>query len=85
MLEYGTSWAQIESVHVRGSGLINPARRQMDLKDKWRNLVRLVTTPGKSSRGADLTLHQRETIMAFLQRQSSAAALYGGAERAQTE
>ena len=28
---------------------------QVDLKDKWRNLVRLVTEPGKQARSIDLT------------------------------
>lgn len=31
----------------------------MDLKDKWRNLVRLVTEPGKQARSIDLTGKQQ--------------------------
>ena len=35
----------------------------MDLKDKWRNLVKLVTDPNKHARGMDLSEEQRQTIL----------------------
>jgi hypothetical protein len=36
---------------------------QVDLKDKWRNLVKLVTDPNKHARGMDLSEEQRQTIL----------------------
>lgn len=35
----------------------------MDLKDKWRNLVRTATNPGRHSRGLELTEQQRQDIL----------------------
>lgn len=37
------------------SCLLSNLLPQVDLKDKWRNLVRLVTEPGKQARSIDLT------------------------------
>lgn len=61
----GTSWTQIHTAYVR-SGRINERRTQMDLKDKWRNLVRLVTHPGRHSRGAELSNDQRQLILGIV-------------------
>uniref|UniRef100_A0A1D2A8J9 Uncharacterized protein n=1 Tax=Auxenochlorella protothecoides TaxID=3075 RepID=A0A1D2A8J9_AUXPR len=63
--EMGTSWTQIHTAYVR-SGRINERRTQMDLKDKWRNLVRLVTHPGRHSRGAELSNDQRQLILGIV-------------------
>lgn len=42
-----------------------PPRSQVDLKDKWRNLVRLVTEPGKQARSIDLTGKQQCPSLQF--------------------
>lgn len=36
---------------------------QVDLKDKWRNLVKLVTDPSKNARGLDLSEERKQTIL----------------------
>ncbi|GAB4822586.1 hypothetical protein N2152v2_009632 [Parachlorella kessleri] len=59
---FKTSWAQIYERYVV-TNKINSKRTQVDLKDKWRNLVKLVTDPNKHARGMDLSEDQRQTIL----------------------
>ena len=49
-----------------GITFLGPAHviaRQVDLKDKWRNLAKLVTDPNKHSRGTELPEQQRQQIL----------------------
>lgn len=43
--EHGTSWSTIYNEWARAKGVINMKRTQVDLKDKWRNLVKSATNP----------------------------------------
>ncbi|PSC74212.1 Ribulose bisphosphate carboxylase oxygenase chloroplastic [Micractinium conductrix] len=59
---HGHSWARIHAEHVYGTRRIASHRGQVDLKDKWRNLVKRVGLPAQRARGADLTGDQLEAI-----------------------
>jgi hypothetical protein len=43
--EHGTSWSTIYNEWAKEKGVINMKRTQVDLKDKWRNLVKSATNP----------------------------------------
>lgn len=64
---FGTSWAEIHGKYTRGDPpRIDPRRTQVDLKDKWRNLVKLVTEPGLKPRGMDITDDLKTTILRLM-------------------
>ena len=58
---HGTQWSTIWE-HYVVAGVINPGRSQVDLKDKWRNLVKLACNPGKQARSIDLTGTPRRRV-----------------------
>jgi len=57
---YGYLWRKILDEY---SGVFHPNRTSVDLKDKWRNLVKLSKVPGKQARGLDLTEDLRTLIL----------------------
>ncbi|KAI3429727.1 hypothetical protein D9Q98_010042 [Chlorella vulgaris] len=57
---HGTHWSAIHEVYTP-TGCINPARTQGDLKDKWRNIVRVVCM-GRQDRSHGLTDEQRQIV-----------------------
>jgi hypothetical protein len=59
----GASWALIKQ-RCSGPGRIQERRTQVDLKDKWRNLVRQAACdPARPSRGAALSEELKATIL----------------------
>jgi Myb-like DNA-binding domain len=74
---FGTCWSQIYEHYATGATpRINPARTQTDLKDKWRNLAKLVTQPGKQPR-MDLSEEVKDTILRLVCSQDVNAAQQG--------
>jgi hypothetical protein len=69
----GSSWAAIHALFCQPGGRISPLRSQVDLKDKWRNLVRAATdAAGAGAARASLPEDLRARVLQLAFREGGA-------------